>query len=536
MKIKNITLTALALSFTLASCNDWLDVMPDNRAEIDTEDKAASILVSAYPEISYIMCAELASDNVDDFGASVPAHNRILGQYFRWEDVTETDNEDPKGIWEASYGAITNANQSLASIKEMGKSSSELDASRGEALLCRAYNHFVLVNMFCKAYNPATADSDLGIPYMSGPEIELNPKYERGTVAEVYEKIAKDLEEGLPLINDATYKIPKYHFNEKAAYTFASRFYLFYGKWDKAIECANIALGAAPKELLRDYATINTYPRDEDWTQAIQWNSANMKNNFLLMTAYSSLGYYYSGWSYEARISTGNMLIQTEIMNNAPWGRTAPSMDDYSYRNFYLCKAFVYLGNNFDKTHWPKLPMIFEYIDPVAGTGYRRTNYAAITAEEALLNRAEAYIAKGDFDNALIDINLWAGNTLNLSRCNPSVLTKESIKAWADGMNYYTPMDPTPKKHLNPLLLEVEEGSQLEAMLHAILYIRRIEFLQMGMRWFDVKRYGIEISRRTMTSDLAVKSVEDVLTVNDERRALQLPKDVITAGMTANPR
>ena len=94
MKIKNITLAALALSFTLASCNEWLDVMPDNRAEVDTEDKVASILVSAYPDISYIMCAELSSDNVDDFGSSVPAHNRILGQYFRWEDVTETDNEE----------------------------------------------------------------------------------------------------------------------------------------------------------------------------------------------------------------------------------------------------------------------------------------------------------------------------------------------------------------------------------------------------------------------------------------------------------
>ena len=103
-------------------------------------------------------------------------------------------------------------------------------------------------------------------------------------------------------------------------------------------------------------------------------------------------------------------------------------------------------------------------------------------------------------------------------------------------MEYYTPMDPTPKKRLNPILLDVEEGSQLEAMLHAILYIRRIEFMQMGMRWFDVKRYGIEISRRTMTSDLAVKSVEDVLTVDDERRAIQLPQDVITAGLTANPR
>ena len=526
----------LSLSLTLVSCDGWLDVMPDNRAEIDTEEKVASLLVSAYPEVSYIMCAELSSDNVDDYGESVPYHERIWGQIFRWEDVTETDNEDPKGVWESSYGAIANANQALAAIEKIGGRTPLLQASRGEALLCRAYNHFILVNMFCKAYNPATADTDLGIPYISVPETELNPGYQRGTVADVYEKIAKDIEDGLPLINDAVYKAPKYHFNEKAAYTFASRFYLFYGKWEKVIECSTAALGAAPKELLRDYVTLGTYPRDDDWTQATQWNSTNMKNNFLLMTAYSMLGYYYSGYPYETRITTGNMLIQTEIMNNAPWGKVTPSMSDYTYRKFYNCDAYVYIGTDCDKTHWPKLPMFIEYLDPVAGTGFSRTNYAALTAEEALLNRAEAYIAKGDFDSALTDINFWAGNTLDPEYCNPSVLTEASIKAWADGIGYYTPQAPTPKKKLNPLLFDIEEGSLKEAMLHALLYIRRVEFMQMGMRWFDVKRYGIEISRRTMTTDLSVKSVDDVLEINDERRAIQIPKDVVTAGLTANPR
>ena len=66
--------------------------------------------------------------------------------------------------------------------------------------------------------------------------------------------------------------------------------------------------------------------------------------------------------------------------------------------------------------------------------------------------------------------------------------------------------------------------------------MRRVEFLQCGMRLFDVKRYGIEIYRRTLGTALDVVSVDDVMTVNDPRRAMQLPSDVITAGMTPNPR
>ena len=47
MKIKNITLLMLSLVFALTACNEWLDVMPDNRAEIDTAEKVEKLLVSA---------------------------------------------------------------------------------------------------------------------------------------------------------------------------------------------------------------------------------------------------------------------------------------------------------------------------------------------------------------------------------------------------------------------------------------------------------------------------------------------------------
>ena len=57
-----------------------------------------------------------------------------------------------------------------------------------------------------------------------------------------------------------------------------------------------------------------------------------------------------------------------------------------------------------------------------------------------------------------------------------------------------------------------------------------------GWRLQDVKRYGIVIYRRTLNASSSVTDVKDSLTVNDLRRAIQLPQDVITAGLTANPR
>ena len=84
--------------------------------------------------------------------------------------------------------------------------------------------------------------------------------------------------------------------------------------------------------------------------------------------------------------------MQTELLNNAPWGGYAPSVSKYNYGYMYKLRPYVYVATGFDKTIFPRLNYLFEYTDPVAGIGYYRTVYAALTAEEALLNRAEAYI------------------------------------------------------------------------------------------------------------------------------------------------
>ena len=100
-----------------------------------------------------------------------------------------------------------------------------LNPQKGEALLCRAYWHFVLANTFCMPYNAQTADTDMGIPYILVPETKPMELPSRGTIAEVYAQIAKDLEKGLPLIDEDIYSVPKYHFNRKAElYAFATRF------------------------------------------------------------------------------------------------------------------------------------------------------------------------------------------------------------------------------------------------------------------------------------------------------------------------
>ena len=68
-----------------------------------------------------------------------------------------------------------------------------------------------------------------------------------------------------------------------------------------------------------------------------------------------------------------------------------------------------------------------------------------------------------------------------------------------------------------------------EPFVQCILHFRRLETLFEGLRWFDVKRYGIEIEH------LIGANKRDVLRWDDSRRAIQIPQDVLAAGMTRNP-
>ena len=239
---------------TLSSCNDFLDALPDDRIEIDKVEKVEALVTSAYPHDTYVRLTELASDNADDLNGDLNGnYDRFSEQCFRWQEVTESDNESPAMVWQGHYEAIAAANHALQAIDELGgPTTDELRALRGEALLCRAYSHFILTNLFSLNYSKQHSETDLGIPYITEPESTLKPHYERPSVAEDYRLIEKDLLEGLSLMSDAVYTNPRYHFNSKAAYTFASRFYLFYQQPEKVIEYSTKALGDNPEAIMRD--------------------------------------------------------------------------------------------------------------------------------------------------------------------------------------------------------------------------------------------------------------------------------------------
>ncbi|NHW59565.1 RagB/SusD family nutrient uptake outer membrane protein, partial [Escherichia coli] len=87
----------------------------------------------------------------------------------------------------------------LEYLKQFPDKTDRIKALYGEALLVRAYLHFMLVNIWAEAYSPNS--TALGIPYVTQPEKKALPEYKRLTVAQVYDKIEEDLLLGLAAVD-----------------------------------------------------------------------------------------------------------------------------------------------------------------------------------------------------------------------------------------------------------------------------------------------------------------------------------------------
>lgn len=534
MKIKNIIYKGslmLASVAILASCSDQLDTLPDNRTTLDTPKKIAGLLVTAYPDRTPTLFNEWMSDNTDYMGAQNSQGNRGGDQYFFWQEQTEGGNDSPEQVWMLYYEGVYKANEALAAIEDQGGPKNDiLRNSKGEALLIRAYDHFILANEFCRPYNGKTSTKDAGLYYATGIAdfSAAAEQSNRGTVADVYAKIAADIEAGIPLLND-TYEVPKYHFNKQAAYAFATRFYLYYEKWEKAKEYADKLLGSNPAASLRDYRALQAMPLSKS-EQAVKiaeaYCSASVDCNLLVQTSVSNAGMALAPWLISKRYTLTNYLAETELFqSNNIWGTSSN----------LIWKPFTVNQGESNFALLMKLPREFEVVNTTTGTGFLHTLNVDFTMDEALLNRAEAEIMLGQNDAACADMTIWMKNFFNTN----VTLTPTSVQTYFKTVPYAyadaAKMIPSFKKHISPRFTIDVEGSVQESLLQCLLNFRRIETVHQGMRWMDIRRYNIEIPRRLIGANGKPSKNLDWLEKDDPRQVVQIPQSIREAGVAGNP-
>jgi hypothetical protein len=485
--MKKITYYILATAMLIpAGCKKYLETAPDQRTQLDTVEKVAELLGTAYPQADYATFTEAASDNAADKGSGGTISEAINTNPYFFRDVPDRDQGTPTNYWNSCYQSIAACNQALDAISK-ADNPADYSAQKGEALVARAYNHFMLVTLFSKVYDAGTAGQDPGVPYVTKPEKVVNGQYQRGTVAAVYDQIEKDLLEGLPLINNTAYKIPKYHFNKAAANAFAARFYLFKKDYQKVITYAdNVFPGGNIRTNLRPWVTV--YSQLTGTEMEAIYTQASETANLLLVEAPSNWARSYGSYRYGLRTDLVYNLFIYPNVTGATW-----------------VQPLYYRGGNTENWVVLKFREHFVRNSANADIGIPYTIFPLFTAEEVLFNRAEANLYLNNLTAARNDLNDYASMRIENYNTNYRI-TDSKLR------NYYGTSDIR------------------TALLYTLLDFKQAEFIQEGMRWFDILRYGITVTHTNVAGE------SETLTSNDPRRLFQLPQEVTLAGIEQNPR
>lgn len=473
------------LVFLSISCKKFLDTPYDNRVTPTTTEQFGQVLTDAYP-LRHEMFTDILTDDYQYYAtlAQASINQRFLPMYLYSDEYPQNiPTTGPENAYAEFYAKIYRTNLVIEGVMSSERGTKEYkEAVMGEALLLRAYCHFMLVNLFGQHYDAATADNDLGVGIVTRVSQENQQLVKRNTVQEVYSQIEKDAAEGIDYFKKGVDYIPDnpYHFSMASANAFMCRVKLYKGEWEQAIKYADEVIaekGRIVRNLAADLAVRRQF--NQEYYATMFMDPPSHPN--ILMGCYAS--------SMSFLTPTGYTLCGffTSDPLRAMYKTTTTSKDR---RDSVLVSVGTVIDNQTVCTKFNTQPN-----NPNA---FVRAAY--FTTDEVLLNRAEAVLrtTNGSIEDALTDIN-----TLRAAR-----------------YSNYTPLTAASVTKENLLTLVLEE--------------RRKELLNEGFRWFDVKRLKIPVEH-ALGRGLPVAAS---LKATDLRKALQIPltEQLGNPGIQLNPR
>ena len=341
-KIAKIS-TAFLLLFALCRCAQWTDIEPKGYNMLQQVSDIDMLFNSTY--IVYADIASKPSVFTNNFYAldltsmtsmynliTQPLDKPLLTACVGWDETIdrarETETDDLYTTYYGFIGRICNPTILMADAAEGDREVA--NRLKAEAYVLRAWFHYNLVNYFAKAYNPATAKEDGGIPYSFETDMLSvpNPKY---SVQEVYDFILADLDAAFALNSLAAPTNNRMRVNSAFAYAVKAKALMSMRDYDGAYQAATASL--AIENTIDDYNLTLTF---------------NGTNRFILsrtiLSTNEDLFYIEAGWfryngitpELAATVEPGNIFFRHLAKTGAYVLYFGIDGDTFQEANMYL--------------------------------------------------------------------------------------------------------------------------------------------------------------------------------------------------------
>ena len=188
MKKIIIGLVGAVLTLTAITSCKKLDLVPYDAVDINTGFKTLQDakywntgLYSAFRARNYGTFTTIQETQADQLNASLDFGNRG-GAAHRWGTFLQAN--DVAGPYQSYYSGLSNVNIMIKGFETItvtaGAQTDSLNTYKADARMARAFYLHQLVLRYGKAYNPATAATDLAVPLVT--EFDILAKPARATV------------------------------------------------------------------------------------------------------------------------------------------------------------------------------------------------------------------------------------------------------------------------------------------------------------------------------------------------------------------
>ncbi|MES2456870.1 MAG: RagB/SusD family nutrient uptake outer membrane protein [Bacteroidota bacterium] len=246
-----------------------------------------------------------------------------------------------------------------------------------EAYILRAYMHYLLVNFYARAYNPASAATDGGVPYVKEDNLSTTANV-KSTVAEVYANVLNDINTAFDLNGLPSVPVNNMRAGLGFAYGVKAKVLLSMHNYTGAMAAADASLAINSTVIdYNAYAPVGTSPFNKP-----------------IVTAPDNL--FYASYNGAATFQAPSL----EVMTNYETGNV---LNDY-------IKPYYPLASPFNPIAGSKLFY--------AGTAVFAINTIGITTTDTYLIKAECQARSNDVVGAMATLN-----ALRKKRVKTSVYT-----------------------------------------------------------------------------------------------------------------